>query len=136
MPKLLFLIGFLLFGGVAAASEATCLAEAIYYEARSEDKLGKLLVAEVVLNRTEDERFPNSVCRVVSQAGQFSWYKNKGEKNPEQWKKSKLLARSILVGSIELPETGSLFFHSGKKPRSWSQMSKTMKHGNHTFYRN
>ena len=120
----------------ASANETRCLAEVIYYEARSEDKVGKLLVAEVVLNRTEDERFPNSVCRVVSQAGQFSWYKNKGEKNPEQWKESKLLARNILVGSIELPETGSLFFHSGKKPRSWSQMSKTMRHGNHTFYRN
>lgn len=136
MSKILFLIGFLLFGGVATASEVFCLAEAIYYEARSEDKLGKLLVAEVVLNRTEDERFPNSVCKVVSQVGQFPWYKNKGEKNPEQWKKSKLLAKSILVGSIELPETGSLFFHSGKKPRGWSRMSKTTRHGNHTFYRN
>ena len=48
-----------------------CLSEAIYYEARGEGTKGATAVAEVVLNRTESSRFPNSVCDVV-----YSKYKN------------------------------------------------------------
>ena len=43
----------------------TCLALAIYFEARSEPVVGQLAVAQVVLNRVVDERHPDNICDVV-----------------------------------------------------------------------
>ena len=46
-------------------STITCLAVAIYFEARSEPIAGQLAVAQVVLNRVADERYPDTVCEVI-----------------------------------------------------------------------
>jgi hypothetical protein len=56
-----------------------CLAEAIYFEARGEPVEGQFAVAEVILNRVDSPKFPNSICKVVRQgtgrkhACQFSY---------------------------------------------------------------
>lgn len=47
------------------------LAAVIYAEARGESDLGKRGVCHVVLNRVNKERWPDTVARVVRQAGQF-----------------------------------------------------------------
>ncbi len=44
-----------------------CLAEAIYFEARSEPEEGQAAVAQVVLNRVMHENYPDTVCGVVYQ---------------------------------------------------------------------
>ena len=44
-----------------------CLAKNIYYEAGLESREGMIAVAQVTLNRTEHEQFPDSVCAVVHQ---------------------------------------------------------------------
>ena len=36
------------------------------------DERGRILVANVIMNRVRDKRFPNSVTEVVYQRGQFS----------------------------------------------------------------
>ena len=46
---------------------ADCLAQAIYYEARSQSEEGQRAVAQVVLNRVRHPAWPNSVCGVVYQ---------------------------------------------------------------------
>ena len=69
-----------------AMNELTCLAENIYFEARSETNKGKEAVAWVTLNRLMSSRYPDTICKVVKQANknskgqlkrhqcQFSWY--------------------------------------------------------------
>jgi spore germination cell wall hydrolase CwlJ-like protein len=47
--------------------DVECLARNIFYEAGSEPVEGKVAVAMVTLNRTQDERYPQSVCGVVKQ---------------------------------------------------------------------
>jgi len=47
--------------------EQACLAEAIYFEARSEPKKGQLAVGRVVQNRAESGDYPNTICGVVYQ---------------------------------------------------------------------
>lgn len=42
-----------------------CLAEALYHEARGESVKGQFAVAEVILNRVDSARFPDSICGVV-----------------------------------------------------------------------
>ena len=69
-----------------------CLALNTYHEAKNQSMIGQIAVAEVVMNRVQDKRFPNSVCEVVKQGPtrpswedpkkeypikhrcQFSWY--------------------------------------------------------------
>ena len=51
----------------AKASELNCLVEAVYYEARSEPFVAQLAVANVVLERVRDHRFPSTICSVVHQ---------------------------------------------------------------------
>jgi len=58
--------GFLL-TSVAKADEFNCLVEAIYHEARSEDMIPMLAVANVILTRKESIKFPDTICKVVHQ---------------------------------------------------------------------
>jgi spore germination cell wall hydrolase CwlJ-like protein len=44
-----------------------CLAQAVYYEARSESEGGQRAVAQVVLNRVRHPAWPDTVCGVVYQ---------------------------------------------------------------------
>jgi len=44
-----------------------CLTEAIYFEARSESIQAQRAVAEVILNRVDSRRYPNTVCEVINQ---------------------------------------------------------------------
>ena len=50
-----------------------CLAMAVFFEARDQPLAGQQAVAEVVMNRVESTRFPDTVCEVVFQHKQFSF---------------------------------------------------------------
>ena len=47
--------------------ELYCLAQNIYFEAKSEPLAGQYAVADVVLNRVKDNRYPNTICEVVKE---------------------------------------------------------------------
>ena len=61
------------------SDELHCLAGAVYFEARGEPLEGQLAVAQVIVNRAEDRRFPSSYCGVVYQRSQFSFVKGEEE---------------------------------------------------------
>jgi len=42
-----------------------CIAMAVYFEARSEPLAGQMAVAQVVINRMADNRWPDNPCGVV-----------------------------------------------------------------------
>lgn len=48
------------------------MAKLIYAEAGNQDYIGKRLVADVVLNRLNSEKFPNTVAGVIYSPGQFT----------------------------------------------------------------
>ena len=47
--------------------DVECLARNIFYEAGSEPVEGKVAVGMVTINRSNDERYPQSICSVVKQ---------------------------------------------------------------------
>lgn len=53
--------------------EVTCLAEALYFEARDQPVLGIAAVAVTVINRKDSFRFPDTYCGVIYQSKQFSY---------------------------------------------------------------
>tara|TARA_R110002020_G_C16179455_1_gene764711 strand:+ start:42 stop:518 length:477 start_codon:yes stop_codon:yes gene_type:complete len=51
--------------------EMYCMAEAIYFEARSEEYAGQIAVGNVINNRVKSPLFPNTICKVVHQGKQY-----------------------------------------------------------------
>ena len=123
---------------------ATCLAMAIYYETRSEPNPDAgLAVAEVILNRVEDRRWPNNVCAVVKQDKgpkahdcQFSFYcdgKPERPKHKEAWLKAQEQAREALNGN--LLGHGALYYHANYTSPIWRHNLELIgKIGKHIFY--
>ena len=61
--------------------QAVCMALNIYYESRSDNLAGQYAVADVVLNRVQDSRYPNSICEVIKEGPvRESW---KTKKDPD-----------------------------------------------------
>ena len=126
-------------------SELKCLAEAIYFEARSESIQGQFAVAEVILNRAESKKFPNTVCRVISQGAhrrhkcQFS-YKCDGvsERFHERdaYEMSLKVAHLSLSGEVPKVTGGATFYHTHHVRPSWSRVFvRTASIGDHFFYK-
>lgn len=119
-----------------------CVALAMYWEARGEGHQGMLAVGSVVLNRAEDDRFPNAVCDVVYQGGetppcQFSWWcDGKSDRPTHQalWAESLSLANELLTMRPQDPTNGALFFHNTSIRTPWHR-ERTARIGNHVFYR-
>ena len=52
--------------------EHWCLAQNIYYESRGSNLADMAAVANVVINRTKDRRYPDTICGVVRQGKQYA----------------------------------------------------------------
>ena len=93
-------------------SEKLCLAQAIYFEARSEPEAGRAAVAQVILNRMTSGHYPSSICGVVFQnqqnyhACQFS-FTCEGRalrvRDAEAWAQATRVADDVLGGKTGSP---------------------------------
>ena len=126
--------------------ELKCLSEALYFEARGEQIEGQIAVADVIINRKESKRFPNTICGVVSEgshkrnACQFS-YNCDGKLeliyDKKTYKRIVKLSSMILNGAFSDVTNGATFFHASEVSPSWSKkFKKTRKIGRHIFYKN
>ena len=52
-------------GSFYTKEDVECMAKNIYFESRSDNMAGQFAVADVVLNRVKDKRYPNTVCEVI-----------------------------------------------------------------------
>ena len=62
--------------------EIDLMAQLVWHEAGNQDMVGKMLVADTVLNRVEDSRFPNTVEEVIFQKGQYTTARVLGRVEP------------------------------------------------------
>lgn len=132
----LTLIGFTANATTYSDKQLNCLAQNIYHESRGEPTKGQLAVAFVTLNRVEDSRFPDTICGVVFQRGQFSWTPDKPKiKEQQAWSKAKDIAdQATSLHSIGEDNTlGAVYFDGGKHKKPYHK-SRTTKIGKHTFY--
>ena len=63
-----------LFGGFSE-EDIDLMAAVVYYEAGNQSIEGKEYVVDVILNRLDDSRFPDSIEEIISAPGQFVTYK-------------------------------------------------------------
>lgn len=129
-----------------ARQEERCLAEAIYFEARSEPEAGQAAVAQVVLNRVQSGLYPASICGAVYQnrhrhlACQFSFAcegKSLRITEPEPWRAAVRIAGEVLSGKTYLSDVGaSTHYHANYVRPGWAKaLKKTDTIGTHVFYK-
>ena len=127
-----------------------CMALHVYHEARNESTMGQLAVAQVVMNRVEDERFPDEVCKVITQAVylggkvvkhkcQMSWYCDGISDEPRNEKafiRSQEIAAMVLNGWTHSFADGATHYHADYVMPSWAHtFTKVATIDNHIFYR-
>jgi spore germination cell wall hydrolase CwlJ-like protein len=127
-----------------------CLAQNIFYEAASEPEEGKIAVGLVTIYRTQDSRFPSTICGVVNQRTiipsshkstiknvsknehhticQFSW-KCRSVHRPKvddpHWIESQRIANLLLVTpdtytQFEEKYKNVLYFHAARISPAWA----------------
>jgi spore germination cell wall hydrolase CwlJ-like protein len=113
-------------------AEVRCLEAAIHHEAKGESFAGKLAVGNVVLNRVAMPSFPKSVCGVVKQKKQFSWYKgNESALHAPVSRDTQMAARKAMASKRD----NVLFFHATYVAPKWSRrLNRQFTIGNHIFY--
>ncbi|RUS58522.1 cell wall hydrolase [Pseudorhodobacter sp. E13] len=122
-----------------------CLAKALYFEARGESVKGQFAVAEVILNRVDSRKYPNSVCAVVNQgahrrnACQFSFAcdgRADTIREKAAYARAAKIARLMLDGAPRELTGGATHFHTTAiRPRWAKRFPNTAKIGSHLFYR-
>jgi N-acetylmuramoyl-L-alanine amidase len=117
-----------------------CMALNIYHEARSKSLAGQIAVANVTLNRVKSDRFPDTVCEVVYQDHQFSWFWDGKDDTPTEtkaWEISKMIAETMLTPDNAILDNteGSLYYHADYVTPYWSKIFEPVKKiGTHIFY--
>jgi spore germination cell wall hydrolase CwlJ-like protein len=124
---------------VTASREQDCLANAVYFEARSEPIEGQLAVAEVVMNRAASGRYPADLCSVITQKAQFSFIRRgkfpRANRDSKAWKQAVAIARIAqqkLAGSLP---GNVLWYHATYVSPTWGKrLTKQTQIGLHIFY--
>jgi N-acetylmuramoyl-L-alanine amidase len=135
------------------SEELECMSKNIYFEAAMESTAGKLAVAQVTMNRVKSSRYPNTVCKVITQGRhyknglpvknrcQFSWYcDGKLDVPPtsgSMWKDSRKVARYVLSTPDLMDITdGATHYHADyiSSPRWADPQRKTAQIDTHIFF--
>jgi N-acetylmuramoyl-L-alanine amidase len=124
--------------------EVDCLADNIWYEARSEPKDGQVAVGLVTLNRVKSKVFNSSVCGVVHQKTkttcQFTWLcegkKTITAKQRELYEDVRDIALYVYFNHAVIEDLtgGAIYYHADYVSPGWKKLKKTTKIGRHIFY--
>ncbi len=128
-----------------SARQMRCLAEAIYFESRSEPEDGQAAVAQVVLNRVRSGIYPTTVCGVVYQdrnrpfACQFTFAcegKSLRVEEPGPWAVATRIAHDVVSGANYNAKVGvAVNYHANYVAPFWVGYLKRVDHiGAHIFY--
>ncbi len=130
-----------------AQKQISCLAENIYFEAKSEPKEGKIAVAFVTLNRLRTGNYADTICGVVTQKTngvcQFSWYCDSSIASKRLTIKNSPVYNDILemstylylnIHRVQDVTNGATFYHADYVNPGW-QLKKEKQIGRHIFYK-
>jgi spore germination cell wall hydrolase CwlJ-like protein len=126
--------------GAELNEQATCLATAVYFEARGETLEGQLAVARVVMNRAASGRYPPSWCATVKQPWQFSFVRNgqfpRIDTSSDAWRKAQAITRLAMANVVPSLSNDVLWYHANYVAPSWGRrLTRVQQIGAHIFYR-
>lgn len=127
-------------------AEITCMANAIYYESKSESRQGQIGVGYVILNRMAHHGFtPDTVCGIVNQTHnrngkrrcEFSWvctHNGQTRKNARQYATAQEIAIAVMRREVDNPVDNAVFFHARHVRPGWARTKFLLTLDNHRFY--
>ena len=124
---------------VLSESDYNTLLRIVQAESGGCDIVGKILVANVILNRVDSDEFPNSIHGVVYQKSQFSPVIDGSINRCKVSDETREAVERALNG--EDPSEGALYFMNRSKSASknvrWfdTKLSFLFKHGEHEFFK-
>ncbi|MDE4297152.1 cell wall hydrolase [Phaeobacter gallaeciensis] len=125
--------------------ELICMARNVYHEARGEDRSGQIAVAYLTLNRVESDRYPDTVCGVVTEDRgpksndcQFSWWCDGKSDTPndlEAYQNAIRISIEAMTGTVENPVPGATHYYAPKRVTpGWSyKLAEVAVIGDHRF---
>ena len=115
-------------------NELECLAKVVLHEAGNQPREGQIAVAEVVMNRLRNPRFPKTICGVILQRGQFFNVHAYNPQRDRRWPRAVEIARAVRDGDSASVTNGALFFraHHGSPFPGRTRVATI---GGHAFYR-
>ncbi len=112
-----------------------CLSMIMFGEARGEPQLGQVAVAYTAVNRKADPKYPNDICKIMTQNSQYEFISKIGIPQEQEVKYLMPIAQAILQGRIDDPTRGAKWFHTKKVKPYWIKNKEVkLALGNHIFY--
>jgi N-acetylmuramoyl-L-alanine amidase len=126
--------------GAPLSDDATCIATAVYFEARGESLDGQMAVADVVMNRAASGRYPASWCAVVKQPAQFSFVQHGQfpaiDTASAAWATAQGVARLAIAKATPALPSDVLWYHANYVAPNWRHnLQEVEQIGAHIFYR-
>ena len=130
-------------------TQANCMAINIYREAGNQSYEGKVAVAQVVVNRVKNERWPDTPCEVIYQrnrrACQFSWtcepnlrtvrLRANDPMSEQAWRESNQVAWEVLTGTAPDVVGDANHYHATYVSPGWrNRMTRVARVDDHIFY--
>ena len=113
-----------------------CAALAVYYEARNQPPEGQRQVVHVIQNRVDHWGFPDTVCEVVKERHQFSFYWDGKPERPRD-KRAWKAAQQAVIDAYDHPyeNMGATHYHATYVQPYWSaDFYELGQIGDHIFY--
>lgn len=120
--------------------QMTCLATAVFFEARSESLEGQLAVARVVMNRAASGKYPPTWCATVKQPWQFSFVRKgrfpRVDTASVSWARAQAVAELAAANIVLSLADDVLWYHADYVAPAWGpRLVRVEKIGAHIFYR-
>ncbi len=119
-------------GSAVSAEEFEALCKIVCAEAKSEDIMGQILVANVVLNRVASDHYPDTVIDVITSPGQFEPVSRGAYSVAEPDNTTKEAVMRALNG--EDYSNGALYFQKSTATE-WGDKVYLFRYGSHSFYK-
>lgn len=122
-------------GGGFSADELLLIAQVVQEEAKGTDVEARAAVANIIYNRLNSSKFPNSVEGVLFQKNQFTVTRNE-EKLRAVMPISKTVeaVNQIFIGGDMILPDDVLYFRSSKKGTSWDKRVYYATYGGNSFF--
>jgi spore germination cell wall hydrolase CwlJ-like protein len=120
--------------GPKRSASLECMERAMYFESNRSSRDGMIAVGSVVMNRVASDAFPDTICGVVSQKGQFAPGVMTREMGDRSMPLVQEAAASVLAGERHPLIAESKFFHALYYHAPYNNMHYVLSTGGNAFY--
>jgi len=115
-------------------SDRECLARAMFFESNRSSRDGLIAVGTVVMNRVKSGQYPDTICGVVGQKGQFAPGVLSRPMSSKALPEVQSAAAAVLKGERHPGVKNAMFFHTAGLKFPYKNMHYVLVAGGNAFY--